>query len=104
MNGGGSYLHADHRPSAAAVLALVHRLVAGAEGVEAQDTTHAVPDQTHLGTRTSCCLPPLHLGAPLTLPLPQLHLGAPLTLPLPPLHLGAPLTLPFTPTAFWGPL
>ena len=53
---GDSYLHADHRPSAAAVLALVHRLVAAAERVEAQDPAHAVPDQTHLQTRTTSSL------------------------------------------------
>lgn len=45
-------LHADGAAAPAAVLALRHRHRAAAQGVEAQDPSHAVADDAHLQADT----------------------------------------------------
>lgn len=42
------HLHADHAAPAAAVLALVDRLIAAAQRVKAQDPSYTVSNETHL--------------------------------------------------------
>lgn len=49
------YLHTDHTAAPAAVLTLVHGLVAAAQSIEAQDPPDTVPDQTHLSKNTTLC-------------------------------------------------